>query len=241
MRHLTLRAKLDLALTLLMLAMILAVSTRYLQEHGVTRRPSVVAKIEVPSEPIALKGAEILGNRAAPFAVVMYMNYGCGACRRFELETLPGIVTEYLKTGKILLAVQIFPLEYRDEASWHEAGLARCASRHGKFWEAHRVLFDHPQSLAPVRLEATARAIGLAPANLAQCAADAQSDTGRDVLAASRLGVRGTPAFFIGRLDEKREHVSVRVAHEGVSPGVEWFRQLLETAMSEPGDGGNQR
>ena len=42
-----------------------------------------------------------LGTPAAPIKVIEFVDFGCGFCRQFQLETFPALRAEFVETGKI--------------------------------------------------------------------------------------------------------------------------------------------
>lgn len=226
----TWRTKLDLLVTIVMLGLVGWLGWNLFTSNGGPTRASA-ARIAVPSEPITLEGAHVRGDAAAPVAVVMYVDYGCGACRIFERETLPGIVRDYVDTGKILLAVRPFPLARRGEAGIEEAGLGVCAARHGKFWAAHAAMFENAGASSDAKQNLVAAATGLSMESLSSCLKDVRPSVRRMTEEARDIGVSGTPTFLIGRV-EGSDRVVVSVAHQGISQGDEWFRQLLDPVVA---------
>jgi len=194
--------------------------------YGGATEPPPVARLEIPTEPVTVEGAYLRGDRSAPVAAVVYVDYACSACRMFERDTLPVLLRDYVDTGRLLLAVRPFPLPYRGGAAIDEAALTRCAGRHGKFWEAHDTLFANAGASGLDQIEAVGAAAGLETDALAACIPDERDHVRRTVEEARALGVSGTPAFLIGQLDSTGR-VTVQVAHQGVSRGSQWFIDLL--------------
>jgi protein-disulfide isomerase len=79
----------------------------------------------------------------------------------------------------------------------HQA--AEAAHRQGKFWEMHDRIFENPKDLSPETYLRYAKEIGL---DIDQYQEDIASTSVRkavdaDLAMASKLGVSGTPSFFI--------------------------------------------
>ena len=76
---------------------------------------------------------------------------------------------------------------------------AEAAHRQGRFWEMHDKIFEHQRELNSAKLLQHAEAIGLDmdkyEADIAS--AEVKKKVQGDAAQASRLGVTGTPAFFI--------------------------------------------
>ena len=76
---------------------------------------------------------------------------------------------------------------------------ARCARDGGKFWEYHDVLFAQSPRLAPEDLKRYASQVGLDAAKFDACVASDAHDASvqKDIDEGTRLGITGTPVFFI--------------------------------------------
>ena len=133
---------------------------------------------------------------------------------------LDQVLTEY--RGKVRLAFKDFPLPGHALARpAHEA--ARCAGAAGKYWEYHDRLFQAQPNFERADLLRYARDLGIPAETFAQCL-----DSGRsrrlveaDVDQGRRLGVSGTPTFFIN---------DMRL--EGAAP-FETFKQVIHMILPE--------
>jgi protein-disulfide isomerase len=78
---------------------------------------------------------------------------------------------------------------------------AACAGDQGMFWEMHHQLFDNQQALALSQLPDHAKEIGLDVAAFQKCLSSGSQggDIRKDVRLAQSLGIKGTPAYLIGR------------------------------------------
>jgi protein-disulfide isomerase len=77
---------------------------------------------------------------------------------------------------------------------------AECASKQGRFWEMHERLFANSATLSPDGFVRHAESIGLDGDAFSECLEHRQTlEKIRDDQAEGRrLGVTGTPAFFLG-------------------------------------------
>lgn len=99
---------------------------------------------------------------------------------------------------RVRLVWKHFPLSmHKDSPLAHAASVA--AQRQGKFWEYHDRLFEGFPKLKREDLLASARAVGLDMTRFERDLADASTTTviRQDVQEIAKLGVTGTPAFFI--------------------------------------------
>ncbi len=130
----------------------------------------------------------------APVTIVAFYDFECPYCEKGH-RTLQEI--ERLYEGKVRVAYKAFPLDFHSQAL-RTALMVRSAHAQGKFWELHDYLFDQGK-IDLTRQSSYARAVGLDPGVLArdlETLRFASSVVG-DMRQGHRLGVRGTPAYFI--------------------------------------------
>ena len=186
----------------------------YLQNQALqTRREAFIrslrshAKIVINLKPppilrvdVSVDGAPFKGATNAPVTIVEFSDFHCPFCRRV-LPTLAQLESKY--EDKIKLVFRDFPIEnlHPGAAKAHEA--ARCASEQGKFWPYHDKLFASPPKSSPEILKGLAKEVGLDMSAFETCfdAGKYQAAVKKDIEEGQRVGVTGTPAFFInGRL-----------------------------------------
>ena len=127
--------------------------------------------------------------------IVEFSDFQCPFCVRAR-PTVNKVREVYGE--KVRFAFRHFPLAFHEQAQ--KAGeAAACAGDQDKFWEMHDRLWKSPGRLQPSDLKEHAAALGLDPEAFGRCL-----DSGRhasvvteDAAEGSRLGVSGTPAFFI--------------------------------------------
>jgi protein-disulfide isomerase len=139
------------------------------------------------------------GGAKAPVTIVEFSDYQCPFCSRAE-----GTVDQVMKTygDKVRLVYRDFPLPMHPQAR-PAAEAANCANAQGKFWEYHAKLFANQSALGEDKLKEYAKDLGLDPAKFDQCLATKpfKGAIDKDIADASKVGVTGTPAFFInGRM-----------------------------------------
>jgi protein-disulfide isomerase len=145
---------------------------------------------------VELGSAPVRGPADAPVTIVEYADYECGFCARAD-TTLKQLEAEF--PGKIRVAWKDFPLPFH--ASARTAAIAaRAAGAQGRFWELHDKLLAHAGELDRAHSEQYAQELGLDLGRL-RGALDAGGALGEgvdaDVAEGKRLGVRGTPTFFV--------------------------------------------
>jgi protein-disulfide isomerase len=163
----------------------------------------IVVNLEAPPihrVEVSTQGAPFKGPPNAPVTIVEFSDFHCPFCRRV-LPTLTQIESKY--GHKIRLMFRDFPIEslHPGATKAHEA--ARCANEQGKFWAYHDRLFDTPPKSTPEIFKELARRTDLDVVAFESCfeSGKYQEAIKKDVEDGTRLGVTGTPAFFInGRL-----------------------------------------
>jgi protein-disulfide isomerase len=161
----------------------------------VNLKPPPVLRVE-----LAVDGAPFKGPAKAPVTIVEFSDFHCPFCRRV-IPTLTQLESKY--GGKIKLVFRDFPIEslHPGATKAHEA--ARCANEQGKFWVYHDKLFTAPPKSSPETFKELAKEIGLNLNAFETCLNSGKYQTAikEDIAEGNRVGVSGTPAFFInGRL-----------------------------------------
>jgi len=138
----------------------------------------------------------VLGLDDAPVTLVEYGDYECPYCARANL-----VLAEVLERvgDTVLFAYRHFPLSQIHRHATLAAQAAEAAADQDRFWEMHRMLFEHQKALEPDDLNSYAKAIGLDVGRFAQ---DLRRQVNlpkvrSDFLSGVRSGVTGTPTFFI--------------------------------------------
>jgi protein-disulfide isomerase len=72
------------------------------------------------------------GSPSAPLTLELYTDYECPACREFYLSTLPSLMTDFVKTGKVRLVHRDFPLP-QHQFSKLATRYANAAGTNGKY------------------------------------------------------------------------------------------------------------
>jgi protein-disulfide isomerase len=160
---------------------------------------------------IDLRGHPIMGALDAPIDLYYWSDYQCPFCRRFERETFPRIVENYVRPGTVRVVFIEYP--YLGEASTTAAVMDRCvwrqvrAEQPRRYWRWHSRLFDEQgETNAGWASRANLLAItndvgGVDSAAVEECLRarrDAiEASIAADVDRASALGIRGSPAFVL--------------------------------------------
>jgi protein-disulfide isomerase len=159
----------------------------------------IVARLEAPPVvrvEVPVDGAPVRGATDAPVTLVEFSDLHCPFCKQVQ-ATLTQLLERY--PGKVKLAYRDFPIDSLHPQARRAAEAARCARDQGKFWEYHDLVFAGPPSATPEALERYAGQAGLDVAAFGGCLAGGthRAAVQRDIDEGTRIGVTGTPAFFI--------------------------------------------
>jgi protein-disulfide isomerase len=138
------------------------------------------------------------GPSHALVTIVVFSDFQCPFCSRV-VPTIERIREEYGDDVRIVFRDLPLPF-HADAALAAEAAREAFSQRsHAGFWQMHDLLFANQHALGRSYLEQYAESMGLDMARFRRALDDRshQSAATRDAEAAARLGVRGTPAFFI--------------------------------------------
>ncbi len=147
-----------------------------------------------PKKEVEAKGPA-RGPESAKVTIVEFSDFQCPFCSRAH-DTVEEVMNAY--PGKVRLVFRHFPLDFHQQAP-KAAEASLCANDQGKFWEYHDVLFKNQQKLQVEDLKAHATGLGLDAGKFNECLDSGKHATTvkEDTEAGKKVGVNGTPAFFI--------------------------------------------
>jgi protein-disulfide isomerase len=200
-----------------------AAQQRQVYLQGLRERGVVTVHLPAPPivrHPVSTDRGFAKGGKDAPVTIVEFSDFQCPFCRNVN-ATLQQVLDRY--PGKVRLLFRDFPLAqlHPGAPKAHEA--ARCAAEQGKFWEYHDLLFERSPKHAPADLKQYAQELKLDGAAFGRCLDGGKhaAEVTKDLQEGVRLGVTGTPAFFInGR------------ALEGAQPFTA-FQKIIDSELSQ--------
>lgn len=170
---------------------------------------------------VKVEGAYVKGPKDAAVTIVEFSDFQCPFCRTV-VATVKEVMRQY--PGRVRWAFRDFPIASLHPKAPKAAEAARCAGEQGKFWEYHDLLFDSQAQATQADFKRFADQLKLDPKSFGLCL-----DSGRhraavqsDVDDGTRLGITGTPSFFING----RPMV-------GAQP-LETFRRIIEAELRRP-------
>ena len=184
---------------------------------------------------VDLAGAAVKGSAEAPVTLVEFTDYQCPFCRRHFSTTMPQIVKDYVDSGKLRYVLKEFPIPSLHPGAPKAAEGALCAGDQEKYWEMHDAIFQIQRAVAPDQLKDKAAGLGLDLAAFSDCL---DSDKYRDKVRADmaegrKLGVRGTPSFFLGRTDPANPDKITATKFISGAAGYATFRAAIEEVLAK--------
>jgi protein-disulfide isomerase len=194
---------------------------------------------------VDIAGAPVKGAKDALVTIVQFSDFQCPFCSRVE-PTIDKVMTEY--KDKVRVVWRDDPLPFHANAM-PAAALAREANAEGKFWQMHDLLFSNQTALGRADLEKYGEKLGLKPAKVKAALDDKKYDAAikADMEAGQKIGVNGTPAFFINgvslsgaqpyeafkaRIDEELKKAEALVKKG--TPKAKVYDEIMKTAGSAP-------
>ncbi|MEC7986431.1 MAG: DsbA family protein [Myxococcota bacterium] len=148
------------------------------------------ARIEVSAD-----DDPFLGTDGAPITIIQFAEFQCPYCGKAG-ESVDQVLKEY--EGKVKMVYRDFPLSFHADAT-PAAIAANCAGEQGKYWEMYRLLMGNQRELKEKHLTGHAEALKLDLDKWNTCRKDPKqaAEVQKDFEDGQRVGVTGTPAFFI--------------------------------------------
>jgi protein-disulfide isomerase len=136
------------------------------------------------------------GPARAPIELVEFSDFHCPFCKRVE-PTIEQVLTKY--AGKIRFVFKDFPIDSLHPQARVAAEAARCAGEQGKYWQFHEKIYAGPADASAATMQAYANDVGLEAAKFDTCRSTRkyQAQVQADIAEGTKLGVNGTPGFFI--------------------------------------------
>ena len=149
----------------------------------------------------------IIGDPNAPITIIEFSDFQCPFCARFNAQTLPLLMDEYIQQGKVKLVFRDFPIQNIHPNAVSASLAAECANEQGKFKEMHDILFDNQRQWSNIAtVEALslfnqyATSMQLDETTFSSCISSGKyvEEINKDLNDGRSYGVSGTPGFFIG-------------------------------------------
>jgi protein-disulfide isomerase len=170
----------------------------WLAGAGLILLAATPARAQVP------EAARTKGSPTAPVTVYEMSDFQCPYCRQHAVEVFPLLEREFVRGGKVKWIFVNLPITQLHPNAVPAAEFAMCAAKHGKFWEAHDLLFKNQETWAPLKnpapyLLAQIDALKLPKAPMTTCLqkAETRAQIQADAEGAEKSGARSTPTFYV--------------------------------------------
>ena len=145
-----------------------------------------------------------LGKADAPVRLVEFADLQCPICREYSLQSLPQLVQDYVRTGKVRMEFR--NLSFLGPDSITAGRAAAAAARQNKLWNFADIFYfnqgeENSGYVTPQFIDRINKAAGV---DSAEADAFAKSDASQEPLGAAntmanQLGVDATPTILVGK------------------------------------------
>lgn len=168
------------------------------EEYFQKLRQQAGVKIYLLPQPmeVGYDPSRVRGNPAAKITMVEFSDFQCPFCLQ-AYTTVKSILKKY--DGKVKLAYRDLPLQPVPAGAPGSAEASRCAGEQGKFWEYHDLLFENQDAVGAEAFRDHAESLQLNIDEFKACLESGKfkPQVQQDFQEGIRLGITGTPAFFI--------------------------------------------
>ncbi len=177
---------------------------------------------------LTIDGHPAIGSGDADIVLIEFSDFQCAFCRRHLNLVMPDLIREFIETGQVEYAFSDFPVEDRHPQAKQAAIAARCAHDQDKYWEMRQRLYISPAMLQETDLKEHAETAGLNTEEFDACLKSGRYEYAirHDQSEGTKLRVRGTPTFFIGRRMPEGNRVRVEKSIIGHQP-IDVFREHI--------------
>jgi protein-disulfide isomerase len=142
-----------------------------------------------------------IGPKTAPILIDLFSDFQCPSCKRLHDQTLPSVIADYVKKGKVVIVYHDYPLPMHSHAR-EAARWANAAATVHKYKEVGDAFFQTQDAWAASGDLRSVVASVLSPAEMKQVEAlmkDPKFDDGlsKDIALGTKAGVQGTPTMVI--------------------------------------------
>jgi protein-disulfide isomerase len=182
--------------------------------------PPASSSVESSFAGIPQQGAA-LGDPNAKVTLVEYADLQCPYCARWSTQTLPVLVDEYVRTGKVRVVFR--GLAFLGPDSVKALRTAVAAGRQNRLWDVVEGLYYRQEAENSGWVtEAMLHEVAGHRAIAGSVAPWVDRELTKSAQAAQAAGVAGTPGFQIGRTGGPLELVQVdSLGPEGLRPAIE--------------------
>ncbi len=179
----------------------------YISPSSIKNKDSVVQpqkEIKASVKDVQIENEPFIGDKNAPVTLIYWTDYQCSFCKRFDLQTLPEIVKNYVDTGKLKIVFK--DLQFLGPASEIAGHAAKAVWElyPDSYFEWNQIMFDAQGSVGDkesiINLTKKISAIDSKKVSdlMEKNKVSYQKEQDEDKIEASELGINGTPGFVLG-------------------------------------------
>jgi protein-disulfide isomerase len=143
---------------------------------------------------------DTLGSPSAPLTLYVFEDPQCPYCRQWNIDTLPTVVRDYVRTGKVRLVYRGIEIISSNSVPGLRANYA--ASLQNKLWQMSEALYERQGEersgwITTDVIKSAAREVGADPTKLLRDAGSAAvtAKLNEAVRMANQYGINSTPTF----------------------------------------------
>lgn len=146
----------------------------------------------------------LLGDKQAPATIVEFADLQCPFCADFSKDALPGIIRDYVRTGKVNMELRLIAVVGSRVQSTTAATAAAAAEKQNKLWQFSELFYlnqgvEETGYITDDFINSIYEGVGVdvSQATTDRSNADLQQAVARNDSLASRVGVDSTPSLFL--------------------------------------------
>jgi protein-disulfide isomerase len=197
-------------------------------------------KVDIPSDdkvaqndPIEGKNINVdlsedtpyLGKKSeAKIAIIEFGDFECPFCKRFHQESRKDIISQYVDTGKAILAWKDYPLDFHNPLATKQAVAAQCVYQqkgNQAYFDYIGAIFENTESGGEGMKESKLN-------ELAKVIKDLDIKVKAGMKFGNDNGINGTPGFIAGKLENGKIVNGIRIS--GALP-IETFSIYLDELL----------
>ncbi len=163
--------------------------TKYPVEFRLKEPETVRVSVEKKENPS-------IGKSGAKVTIIEFSDFECPFCKRSQ-DVNRRLREKY--KDEVEWVFRDFPLPFHENAMYAHIA-ANCTIPQGKYWQVFDILFDNSGNLAPANVDYLVTKAGANKEQYQECMKNKskiQEEVQSDIDDGQKVGVNGTPAFFI--------------------------------------------
>ncbi len=203
-------------------------------ESRISKTQQADARVKEMPISVSIDDDPVRGDHDAPITIVEFSDFQCPFCARFQIQTLPLILEQYVETGKVKFVYRDFPIQNSHPNAMPAAAASECAHEQNKYWEYHDALFENQGVWNKVDIASAvtifkefAVELDLNQDQFSNCLDSGKyiEEINNDLKDGRDYGITGTPGFFIG--NEENGFVKLN----GAQP-FEAFKNIIDSQLN---------